>query len=74
MPQFLNRDEYEATIQRELNRIHKEARATLLDLFPLDMFGASCLREQPRPHRLLGKRQVRWIPTEHRPGDRPLHQ
>ena len=39
MPQFLNRDEYEATIQRELNRIHKEARATLLDLFPLDMFG-----------------------------------
>jgi len=45
MPQFLNRDEYEATIQRELNRIHKEARATLLDLFPANLYGEAVFDE-----------------------------
>jgi hypothetical protein len=38
MPQFLNRDEYEATIQKELNRIHRQASTELASFFPRDLF------------------------------------
>lgn len=39
MPQFLNRDVYETTIQRELNRIHREANREMQAYFPRDLFG-----------------------------------
>ena len=39
MPQFLDRDKYEADIQRELNRIHRQASRDLAQFFPRDLFG-----------------------------------